>query len=806
MRKTFLLKTMLLLCALVAGSSAWAGDPVVIYSETFGTTGNKTEVSSYEGFSSSLITPTSTGWKISNTTTSPCNLTGSSGSCNAYCGGTSDIIFNFGNKLSGYTDVKLSFNYNKGAGNGKANTIKLYLSGDGGTNYGSDLIPSNTGATGWYAVTNISIPADKLNNLCIKFSSATNTNRLDDIIITGVSAASTPYTVTLGDDNSTLTEASVGAGVTLPSRTLNSDYDYTFEGWSVTYTDETTTAPTIIPAGTYKPSANITLYPVYKRSETIETVTTYYYTSTPKLPNAITGINASYTLDLADNQNTVNLSVSSATYGTVQYEVVNTEMIDNHYNLTNGVLAVSSNGYIKIRLYVDATETYRGAEKMVEVTVTDDPDIWYAGESESTEYGTPYTVDADLIYGGDITEISSSNTNVATVAGLVITPVAVGTTTITIKTAAGTYYNAGSATFTLNVTPPVGKTTAASSMTEVFNETFSECTSTGGNSDGFTTSSSSEISSANNYTDIDGWSFTKGYPADGCVKFGTGSAKGSATTPSIGTAGTLSLSFRAGAWDKSGEGTTLVLKVSEGSIDNEEETVTSKNFTLTQGAFNTFTATIYDATEGTKITFEAQSASNNRFFLDDVVVSSEGANLSTTLNDDGYATYCSEYPLDFSGATDYSAWQITDIDSDNKITFEKITGSVKGGTGIFLMGTPRAKVTLTSANSTSELDDNLLEGTLAPTYVAANAYYGLFDNTFKKVKAGTVPAGKALLPADYVNEARQLTFIFEDTQGISTIEHSALSTDNAIYSISGQRVSTPKKGLYIVNGKKVVMK
>lgn len=74
------------------------------------------------------------------------------------------------------------------------------------------------------------------------------------------------YTVTLGDNSSTLTEAEGGAGVTLPTR---SDVgNYTFAGWSETnVSTETTTAPTIIEAGIYNPTSNITLYPVYTRSE-----------------------------------------------------------------------------------------------------------------------------------------------------------------------------------------------------------------------------------------------------------------------------------------------------------------------------------------------------------------------------------------------------------------------------------------------------------------------------------------------------------------------------------------------------------
>lgn len=75
-----------------------------------------------------------------------------------------------------------------------------------------------------------------------------------------------PYTVTFGDDNSTLTEASGGAGVTLPSRPNIGSY--TFAGWRGTeVTTETTDEPTIINAGEYHPTGDITLYPVYTRTE-----------------------------------------------------------------------------------------------------------------------------------------------------------------------------------------------------------------------------------------------------------------------------------------------------------------------------------------------------------------------------------------------------------------------------------------------------------------------------------------------------------------------------------------------------------
>ena len=73
------------------------------------------------------------------------------------------------------------------------------------------------------------------------------------------------YTVSFSDGGS-VTQTSYGAEVTLPSRPAISSY--TFAGWSeANVPGETTTTPTIIPAGAYTPAANITLYPVYSKTE-----------------------------------------------------------------------------------------------------------------------------------------------------------------------------------------------------------------------------------------------------------------------------------------------------------------------------------------------------------------------------------------------------------------------------------------------------------------------------------------------------------------------------------------------------------
>lgn len=88
-------------------------------------------------------------------------------------------------------------------------------------------------------------------------------------------AAKPKYTVTLNAGsgsvtNTTLTEASAGAGVTLPTPSLDCD-EWTFAGWAAASVGaETTTKPTLTPAGAYSPTSNITLYAVYQRTEETE--------------------------------------------------------------------------------------------------------------------------------------------------------------------------------------------------------------------------------------------------------------------------------------------------------------------------------------------------------------------------------------------------------------------------------------------------------------------------------------------------------------------------------------------------------
>ena len=80
--------------------------------------------------------------------------------------------------------------------------------------------------------------------------------------------------------------------------------------------------------------------------------------------------------------------------------------------------------------------------------------------------------------------------------------------------------------------------------------------------------------------------------------------------------------------------------------------------------------------------------------------------------------------------------------------------------------------------------------------------------------AGVIGANKAylrVLTADYnsIPSGARLNLMFEDeTTGISATlnDKGQMTNDKVVYNLAGQRVAQPTKGLYIVNGKKVIIK
>lgn len=145
-----------------------------------------------------------------------------------------------------------------------------------------------------------------------------------------------------------------------------------------------------------------------------------------------------------------------------------------------------------------------------------------------------------------------------------------------------------------------------------FYESFDSCDGTGGNDGQWSgTIATSTVRTDNNAN----WTFENESGAKACVKLGSSSSLGKATTPALGiNTSTATLSFKAGAWDGNKENTTIKVTANNGG------TVDPSTITLKKGEWTDYTCTISGATEATTLTFAASQKSNNRFFLDEVMV------------------------------------------------------------------------------------------------------------------------------------------------------------------------------------------
>ena len=80
------------------------------------------------------------------------------------------------------------------------------------------------------------------------------------------------------------------------------------------------------------------------------------------------------------------------------------------------------------------------------------------------------------------------------------------------------------------------------------------------------------------------------------------------------------------------------------------------------------------------------------------------------------------------------------------------------------------------------------------------------------MSGGTLAAGKAYLQipsAQIGGEARSITLRFDDDETTGIVGASYLNDKckmiNEMFDLQGRRVENPRRGLYIVNGKKIVV-
>ncbi len=194
----------------------------------------------------------------------------------------------------------------------------------------------------------------------------------------------------------------------------------------------------------------------------------------------------------------------------------------------------------------------------------------------------------------------------------------------------------------------------------------------------------------------------------------------------------------------------------------------------------------------------------------------EAKNVSLSLNDGGddnyYATLYLPFDVTISGATAYTLtlsgeWLVPTAVTDNK---------VPAGTPVLLRGTAS---TATANINTGDAFSAISAGSLTGTYTeitsgrTAGEYIlsksGNKIGFYQRASSKKIGANKAYLQLNTdISSGSDVKGILLDWDAATSVNSLPVSSSkqNAIYNLAGQRVAKPTQGIYIVNGKKVIVK
>ena len=420
-------------------------------------------------------------------------------------------------------------------------------------------------------------------------------------------------------------------------------------------------------------------------------------------------------------------------------------------------------------------------------------------------------------YGGSnvLSELTvtyaSSNTDVATVAstGEVTLTGTTGTATITATFSGDATYQEASAAYTIMVlVNPVGNHTLTWTLSPL-NSASAELTS-------------SQVSTSSNLTNL-------GTIDVSLVGFASSPSKASNRTAKINRLAAKDVNKYVYVTFDVADGCTftpssVMIKVANVSdvttFDAElvstngvSVSETGKTFSSKDGSVETWTISNSDDSKkmtGTvtlKIYAYSETNDEGSFRFGDAITiaGAVNENVSTTLASSGTSSFSSSKALDFSAVVGLKAYVVANVTS-TAVTMTSVDAA-PAATGLVLKGTGSTPYSIPVATTTpAAISVNKLVAAVERTNVGASNAWVLNGGEFKLYTGEIVPAGKAYLPASEVPAGARLAMVFDgETTGISSAVSEVLG-NGRFYDLQGREVAQPTKGLYIVNGKKVILR
>ncbi|WP_308590837.1 Ig-like domain-containing protein [uncultured Prevotella sp.] len=256
----------------------------------------------------------------------------------------------------------------------------------------------------------------------------------------------------------------------------------------------------------------------------------------------------------------------------------------------------------------------------------------FATPSGSVNLGEAFTLPELTLKAGEETltgktfTYSSSAPEVASIdeKGLV-TVNAIGKTVFTASYGGDKVYSESEAKFELIVEDPY--------KVSLFYESFDKANGTGGNDGEFNSGDTTWDSSI---TDNPGWKLSgSAYLAKQCVRIGKSKdGLSSLTSPAISVKGDATLTFKAGAWKGKKTIGAVKITVSNGLLSYNGKEKHTQTIDIPDGAWGDFEMSIKGATDGLTLKFENVNASKNMFYLDEVKVTQPKVTEETVVLDE----------------------------------------------------------------------------------------------------------------------------------------------------------------------------
>jgi hypothetical protein len=181
-------------------------------------------------------------------------------------------------------------------------------------------------------------------------------------------------------------------------------------------------------------------------------------------------------------------------------------------------------------------------------------------------------------------------------------------------------------------------------------------------------------------------------------------------------------------------------------------------------------------------------------------------------HESGYRTFACDKPLDWSGVHDGITAYTAAVDGEGKVTFTEFTDEAPAEEGLLIKCEESNKNYLIPVcSSTPSAIVNAMVGNVSSSTTGPGAFV-LYDGEqgvgFYKTTAAsfTLNANTAYFPAGV--SSRSFIGLINDDEMATTVQSVAKSqaAEGQYYNLNGQKVLSPTKGLYIVDGKKIVIK